>query len=172
MARALFLDRDGVLDQLVYYQSSDEWESPRTVRDVRMVPGAAEALRTAHAAGWLLVIITNQPSFAKGKASRQELLDVHELIVRELGVPIAKSALCLHHPDAVVEELRVACECRKPSAGSVLDAGRELNIDLSQSWMAGDQDSDLACGRAAGTTCSRPFAFVRGSKDDWGSAPT
>jgi D-glycero-D-manno-heptose 1,7-bisphosphate phosphatase len=150
MARALFLDRDGVLDELVYYQSSGEWESPRTASDVRMVPGAAEALRKANQAGWLLVIITNQPSFAKGKTSRQDLLDAHDLVLGQLGVPIAKSALCFHHPDAVVDELRVTCECRKPAAGSILAAARELDIDLAQSWMAGDQDSDLASGRAAG----------------------
>ena len=150
MARALFLDRDGILDDLVFYESSGEWESPRVVSDVRIVPGAREALRAAHEAGWLLVIVSNQPSFAKGKTSMRNLLDVHDRVVRELAAPIAKSALCFHHPDAVVDELRVACDCRKPGSASVLAAASELGIDLTASWMIGDQDSDLLCGRAAG----------------------
>jgi len=148
--RALFLDRDGIVDELVFYDSSGEWESPRRLADVRMIESAAAPLQRFVDEDWLLVIITNQPSHAKGKTSMQELLDVHEEIVDKLGVEIAASYLCFHHPDAVVEELRVPCECRKPGAQSLLDAARELSIDLAQSWMVGDQDSDLAAGRAAG----------------------
>ena len=70
--------------------------------------------------------------------------------MRALGVPIARSYLCFHHPDAIVPELRIACECRKPGTQSLRDAAREFDVDLAASWMVGDQDSDLACGRAAG----------------------
>ena len=150
MRRALFLDRDGVLDELVYYPSSDGWEAPRMRADVHVIAGVPEALRRARDAGWVLVIVTNQPDHAKGKTTREELLAVHDLVLRGIGVPIEKSAICFHHPEAVVDELRVACECRKPGSRSVVDAARELDIDLSSSWMVGDQDSDLLCGRAAG----------------------
>ena len=67
MKRALFLDRDGVVNDLVFYPSHGEWESPRNVRDLRMRDGAADALKDASRAGWLLFLITNQPSYAKGK---------------------------------------------------------------------------------------------------------
>lgn len=150
MRRALFLDRDGVLNELVFYESSAEWESPRTVADIQLIVGNAEPLQRFVNAGWLLVIVTNQPSYAKGKTSMQELLDVQAAIETSLGVPIARSAMCFHHPDATVTEMRIACECRKPGTKSLRDAARDLEIDLASSWMVGDQDSDLACGRAAG----------------------
>jgi len=148
--RALFLDRDGVLNELVFYESSAEWESPRTVADVQLIAGNAEPLQRFVDAGWLLVIVTNQPSYAKGKTSMQDLLDVQAAIEASLGVPIARSAMCFHHPEATVAEMRVACECRKPGTKSLRDAARDLEIDLASSWMVGDQDSDLECGRAAG----------------------
>ena len=150
MNRALFLDRDGVLDELVHYASSDEWESPRTLADLRMIQGVREPLQRFVDAGWKLFIITNQPSHAKGKTSREELLEVHDAVVAALGVPIARSYLCFHHPDAIVDELRVRCDCRKPGTASLLAAAGEFDLDLAASWMIGDQDSDLACGRAAG----------------------
>jgi len=150
MNRALFLDRDGILDELVFYESSGEWESPRRLADLTMIEGVAEPLQHLVDAGWLLVIITNQPSYAKGKTTQQDLRDVHSAILERLGVPIAASFLCFHHPQSIVEELRIICDCRKPGAKSLRDAARELDIDLTRSWMAGDQDSDLAAGRAAG----------------------
>lgn len=161
MKRALFLDRDGILDELVYYESSGEWEAPRTPDDVEIIDGVREPLLRLVDAGWLLVIVTNQPSHSKGKVSMQSLLDAHEAVVERVGVPIAASYLCFHHPEASVEELRVACDCRKPGTKFLDDAARELDIDLAASWMVGDQDSDLACGRAAG--CRVALIEHRGS---------
>lgn len=143
MTRALFLDRDGILDELVFYESSGEWESPRRVGDLQMIGGAAEALRRFADAGWLLFIVTNQPSAAKGKASVDELRAVNDAVVRQLGVPIARSYQCFHRAED-------ACACRKPKPYFLHEAQREFGVDLAQSWMVGDQDSDLACGRAAG----------------------
>lgn len=144
MKRALFLDRDGILDELVFYPSHGEWESPRRVEDVQMIDGVTGPLRRLSEAGWLLFIITNQPSFAKGKTSREALHAVHERIVQNLvGVPIARSYLCFHQASD-------GCGCRKPSPFFLHEAAREFDVDLWRSWMVGDQDSDLACGRAAG----------------------
>jgi D-glycero-D-manno-heptose 1,7-bisphosphate phosphatase len=165
--RALFLDRDGVVDELVYYPSHDEWESPRRVADLVMVDGTREPLQRFHDADWLLIIVTNQPSWAKSKTTREELEEVHETIVRNLGVPITRSAICFHHPDAVVEELRIRCECRKPGTKSLLDAATDFDIDLTASWMVGDQDSDLRCGRAAG--CRVALLESRGGESKRGA---
>lgn len=148
MNPALFLDRDGVLDELVFYPDTGEWESPRRLADLKLIPGAADAVRKAHADGWLIVVVTNQPSYAKGKTSLEELAEVHEAVMR--GLPIAKSCVCHHHPEAIVEEYRIKCECRKPGTLSLREAARELDIDLAESWMIGDQDTDLRAGRAAG----------------------
>ncbi len=151
--RALFLDRDGVLDELVFYPSHGEWESPRQLSDLRLIEEAFPPLARAVRAGWLLFVVTNQPSYAKAKATREELTAVQDSVLKALsdnGAPVTESYQCFHHPDAVVPELRVACECRKPGTLFLREASREFNVDLKQSWMAGDQDSDLACGRAAG----------------------
>jgi D-glycero-D-manno-heptose 1,7-bisphosphate phosphatase len=150
MNRALFLDRDGVLDQLVFYPSSNEWEGPRTLADLVMIEDITEPLQRFVDAGWLLFIVTNQPSYAKGKTTMEDARAVHEAVVARLGVPITRSYVCYHHPHAIVPDLRIACECRKPGAQSLRDAARDFDLDLGASWMVGDQDSDLACGRAAG----------------------
>jgi D-glycero-D-manno-heptose 1,7-bisphosphate phosphatase len=155
MSRALFLDRDGVVDELVYYASHDEWESPRRVGDLKMIDGIAEPLRRFHAAGWLLFFVTNQPSAAKGKASREELQEVHDAVVSAVGVVIARSYICFHRSEN-------ACECRKPKPYFLHEAAREFDVDLSRSWMVGDQDSDLKCGRAAG--CKVALIEHRGSE--------
>lgn len=153
MSRAIFLDRDGIIDELVFYPSTNEWESPRSVADLRLIEGAFEPLARAAHAGWLLFIVTNQPSYAKGKVTKDELLDVHDTVVGALSehaVPITKSYQCFHHPKGVVAELTIACECRKPGTLFLREAAREFDVDLEASWMVGDQDMDLACGRAAG----------------------
>jgi D-glycero-D-manno-heptose 1,7-bisphosphate phosphatase len=150
MNRALFLDRDGVLNELVYYESTHEWESPRTVDDLVMTAGVRAPLQRFVDAGWLLFIVTNQPSHAKGKTTMEDLHVVHDAVVRAIEVPITRSYLCFHHPQAIVDELRVICECRKPRPQSLHDAAREFDVELAASWMVGDQDTDLACGRAAG----------------------
>lgn len=150
MKRALFLDRDGILNHLVYYASHDEWEAPRSAADVRMIEGVREPLQELVDAGWLLFIITNQPSHAKGKVAREELERAHEKVLAELSLPISASYLCFHHPEAVVRELRIRCDCRKPGSASLFRAAEAFDVDLTASWMVGDQDSDLLAGRAAG----------------------
>ena len=167
MNRALFLDRDGILNELVYYASHEEWESPRTAGDVRMVSGIRAPLERVVAAGWLLFIVTNQPSHAKGKISREELEKAHARVLEELALPIAASYLCFHHPEAIVEDLRVRCDCRKPGAASLFRAAHEFDVDLTASWMVGDQDSDLLAGRAAG--CRVALIEHRGSAHKRGS---
>lgn len=154
MRRALFLDRDGIVDDLVFYESSGEWEAPRRVSDLTMIGGIREPLQRFAGAGWLLFIVTNQPNVAKGKATREDVEAVNDAVVRELAVPVARSYICVHQASD-------ACECRKPSPYFLREAAREFGIDLSASWMVGDQDSDLLCGRNAG--CKVALIDHRGS---------
>ena len=148
--KALFLDRDGVLDELVFYSDTAAWEAPRRIADLKVMPQVAEPLRRAAAAGWRLFIVSNQPDYAKGKTTREELDEVHEELLRRLGVPFDATFRCFHHPDALVESLRVTCECRKPGTLFLREAERGYGVDRSLSWMIGDQDTDVLCGRAAG----------------------
>jgi D-glycero-D-manno-heptose 1,7-bisphosphate phosphatase len=151
--RAVFVDRDGVLNALVPDPGSGRPESPLTAGAVALIPGAAEALRRLSDAGWRLVGVSNQPAAAKGTATLEELRAVHERVIGLLaaeGVRFDDFRLCLHHPDGVVAELSGACECRKPAPGMLLDGGRTLGVDLAESWMVGDTDADVEAGRAAG----------------------
>jgi len=170
MNRALFLDRDGVVNELVFYPSHGEWEGPRNVRDLRMRAGAAAALREASRAGWLLFLITNQPSYAKGKCSLEDLQEVHSAVLDELkgaGVAITDSYVCYHHPESKLEGFG-ACECRKPSSFFLRQAARKYDIDLAQSWMAGDQDTDIVTGINAG--CRTALLNYEHSREKRGTA--
>ena len=153
MNQAIFLDRDGIIDELVFYPNTNEWESPRTLADLKVIESSFEPLARVAQAGWLLFLVTNQPSYAKGKTTKDALLDVNDTvmgILSEHAVPISKSYLCLHHPQGTVAEFSVKCECRKPGTLFLREAAQEFDLDLGESWMVGDQDTDLACGRAAG----------------------
>ena len=152
MNRALFLDRDGILNELVFYPSHGEWESPRSVRDLKMRTGFGEPLKQAIRAGWLLFVITNQPSYAKGKCALEELEDVHARVMGELersGVRITEDFVCYHHPESKLDGFG-ACDCRKPSPFFIREAAKIHDLDLSRSWMVGDQDTDVVTGINAG----------------------
>lgn len=150
---AAFLDRDGVLSELVPDPVTGAPESPLSVSDVRLVPGAAAAAVRLAQLGLVLVCVSNQPAAAKGVVSVAQLLAVHDRVVEllcEQGVKLAASRLCLHHQHGVVPDLSRPCDCRKPAPGMLLDAAAALAIDLSVSWMVGDTDADITAGRAAG----------------------
>ncbi|MGI8903421.1 MAG: D-glycero-alpha-D-manno-heptose-1,7-bisphosphate 7-phosphatase [Solirubrobacteraceae bacterium] len=150
---AAFIDRDGVVNALIRDPQTGRPESPLRAQDVVLIEGAAAALRTLAAAGLLLVGVSNQPAAAKGNASQEELEAVQQQVLGLLvagGVRFDGFKFCLHHPDGVLAELTIACDCRKPAPGMLLDAAHELEIDLRGSWMVGDTDSDILAGAAAG----------------------
>jgi D-glycero-D-manno-heptose 1,7-bisphosphate phosphatase len=150
---AVFLDRDGVLDELVPHPQAGRLESPLSPRKVSLVSGAAAAAKGLRQGGYALVGVTNQPAAAKGLVSVSRLEEVQARVVELLaadGVELDAWRICLHHPDGVVPDLSGRCDCRKPAPGMLLDAARELDLDLGRSWMIGDTDADLQAGRAAG----------------------
>ncbi|HUP45463.1 MAG TPA: HAD-IIIA family hydrolase [Thermoanaerobaculia bacterium] len=152
MNRALFLDRDGVINELVHYPDHGEWESPRSVADLRMRPGIEGPLTHLVSRGWLVFLITNQPSYAKGKCPLEDLMEVQGEVLGRLGrsgVTITDSFVCYHHPASAIAGYG-DCTCRKPSPFFILEAARQHDIDLALSWMAGDQDSDIEAGHRAG----------------------
>ncbi len=154
MERAAFLDRDGVLNELVFNPATGEYESPHHLADLALVPGMELGLKELQEAGYLLFLVSNQPSFAKGKTSLEEIKAIHERLHQALlgwGIRFRAYYYCYHHPESLVPELKGPCACRKPSPHFLLEAAREHGVDLGRSWMVGDQDSDVQCGRAAGT---------------------
>jgi D-glycero-D-manno-heptose 1,7-bisphosphate phosphatase len=152
-APAAFLDRDGVLNELVPDPASGARESPLRIEDVRLIDGAAEAVRELSGAGFTTVCVSNQPAAAKDKVTVERLCAIHARVIELLalaGAHLQTSRLCLHHPEGVVPELSGPCDCRKPAPGMLLDAASSLGLDLGASWMIGDTDTDVAAGAAAG----------------------
>lgn len=151
--RAVFVDRDGVINRNVWNAASGEYEAPLTVADFALVPGALKGLRRMRRAGFLLFVVSNQPNYAKGKATLEELAAIDAKMRREAaaaGVAFAGVDYCLHHPEGIVAEYSGPCACRKPSPYYLLRAMREFGLDSAESWMVGDRETDVACGRAAG----------------------
>jgi len=149
----VFLDRDGVLNELVPDPVDGRPESPVRADDVELAAQAVDGLRALQSAGLLLIVVSNQPAAAKGKATLEELNAVHErvrLLVAQAGVELDDWRYCHHHPDGIVPELTGDCPCRKPRPGMLIDAAREHSIELPGSWMVGDSDADIVAGKAAG----------------------
>ena len=150
---AVFLDRDGVVVELVWDEADGAFEGPTASKEVRLVPGAADAIRRIRSLDYRTVVVSNQPGAAKGKASQEDLLEAHERVVgllAEQGVMIDDYRYCLHHPNATDPALAQACDCRKPRPGMLLEAAAELDLDLARSWMIGDSDVDAEAGRSVG----------------------
>ncbi|HXB63539.1 MAG TPA: HAD-IIIA family hydrolase [Solirubrobacteraceae bacterium] len=156
---AVFVDRDGVLNKLVPSgaggpgRTGTRHESPLTPAQVRLIDGAAGALRGLARAGFAIVCVTNQPAAAKHETSVERLQAVHERVLALLdaqGGRLDASRLCLHHPEGTDAQLSWTCPCRKPRPGMLLDAAEALDLDLRASWMIGDTDADVAAGLAAG----------------------
>ena len=169
---AIFLDRDGVLNELVVDQDSGRPESPLALEDVALIDGATRAMRRFRDAGYLLVLATNQPAAAKCTTTVGALESVHERVLELLraeGIEPDSSRMCLHHPEGHDPQLARPCSCRKPEPGMLIDAARELGIDLARSWMIGDTDADIEAGERAG--CRTALVAYPGSSHKRLEAP-
>lgn len=153
MKTAVFLDRDGVITELVPNPVTGDFEPPKAPGEVALYAGVIDSLHALQAAGYDLFLVSNQPDHAKGKASLEGIRAVHEVldrILRSEGIRFREYYYCYHHPDGVVPGYSVDCECRKPKPYFLLLAAEIYGIDLGRSWMIGDRDTDIACGKSAG----------------------
>jgi D-glycero-D-manno-heptose 1,7-bisphosphate phosphatase len=126
--------------------------------DLVLKPGAIEALNELHALGYALILVSNQAAFAKGKTSLQSLWAVHERfvsLVEKHGVRFLDYLYSFSHPDGLVPGFSGVSAERKPSPYFLLVAQARHDLDLSRSWMIGDRDTDIECGRAAGVATIR-----------------
>ncbi len=152
--RAVFLDRDGVINRNVRNPASGAYEAPLTPDQFELCDGAISAMRQLRSAGYELFLVSNQPNYAKGKASLETLNAIHAKLTAALAeaeIQFAAFYYCLHHPNGIVATHSWPCKCRKPSPYFLFQAREDFGIDLAQSWMIGDRISDIECGRAAGT---------------------
>lgn len=147
--KAIFLDRDGTINKYVGFL--------RKVEQFELLNGVSKAIKEINQSEYLAVVVTNQSVIARGEVTYEGLQKIHnkmETLLGKEGAYLDRIYYCPHHPNSgfegEIKELKVECDCRKPKLGLLLQAERDLNIDLEQSWMIGDSDSDILAGEVAG----------------------
>jgi D-glycero-D-manno-heptose 1,7-bisphosphate phosphatase len=144
-ARAILLDRDGTVIHAKHYPSRPD--------EIVLYDGLAPEMAALKASGFRLVLVTNQSGLARGYFDASDLTAMHDCLQTQLashGAELDAIYFCPHHPEGALAELAVECNCRKPKPGMLVQAARDLNLDLAQSWMVGDILDDIEAGNRAG----------------------
>lgn len=159
--RAVFLDKDGTLVTDIPYNVDPA--------RIRLLPGVREALAQLHAAGYLLVVVSNQSGVAHGYFPEAALAGVWQELRRQVApVPLLAAYYCPHHPQGHVPLYGIRCGCRKPQPGLLLRAAQEHGIDLPGSWLIGDILHDIEAGQRAGC---RTILLDQGNETEWLTGP-
>ena len=143
--QAVFIDRDGTLNEDIGYVSRPE--------QLILYPWSAEAVRLINESGLLAVVITNQSGIARGMYTEKTLAEIHSRMIQELdehGARIDAVYYCPHHPDVGNHRYRLECDCRKPQPGLLKAAARDHDIDLARSFVIGDKASDMKLAEHTG----------------------
>lgn len=151
MRRAVFLDRDGVVNRAFVREGKPY--PPATLSDLRILPGVREACGKLREAGFALILVTNQPDIARGVVSAEQVAEIHARLLRYLQLDDVR--VCPHDDSA-------HCNCRKPMPGLLEEAARTWNIDLAASYIIGDRWRDIEAGRRAGC---RPIFVDHGYRE-------
>jgi len=159
MRRAVFVDRDGVLNATVVENGRPH--PPASTADLKFLPGVRERVAELKGLDLLVVCVTNQPDVARGAVTRASVDEINARVRAEMRLD---DLLACYHDD------RDGCDCRKPRPGLLLQAAARLGIDLGRSYMIGDRWKDIACGAAAG--CTTVFVDYRYAEPYQGSAPS
>lgn len=144
MTRAVFLDRDGVINQ--------EVDLLIKIRDLRILSGTAQAIKKLNHAGFLLIVATNQPQIARGWITEEGVERINKALVQKLkkeGAKIDAVYYCPHHPNANLKKYRKNCICRKPNIGLIKKAQKRFRINLRKSFFVGDTTRDILAGKRA-----------------------
>jgi len=153
MDTSIFLDRDGVINRLAFFPELGIIDSPLNPAQFRLMPGAAEAIRSFNSLGLKVIVVSNQPAIAKGKMSEELFNQVclkMKTLLKKKGAHVDAEYYCLHHPQAKLAEYKTDCDCRKPKPGLIMRAAKDFDLDLSKSYMIGDGLTDIKAGRAVG----------------------
>lgn len=171
MNKAVFLDRDGVLNPLVFNPDTCAYEAPHRPEDFSVFTYTARSLKLLRANGFLNIVISNQPDLAKGKATADDLQKIAVMIsdyTKENGNLVEEFCYCYHHPDGIVEAYTQECLCRKPGTLFIESAIRKYDLDRTLCFMIGDRKSDMICGKNAGV---RTIRIVANNKQDYDIDP-
>lgn len=151
--KAIFLDRDGVINHLVFYSEHGIIDSPYSTAQYKLLDGVCEAINLFHKVGYKVAVVSNQPGIAKGYINADTFDAIRKKMRDDMaagGASVDGEYYCLHHPEAAVPEYKVICDCRKPKPGLLIRAAKEMSLDLPSSWMIGDNFTDVQAGIAAG----------------------
>lgn len=136
--RAVFIDRDGVINKICYHHDLGIY-SAKNMREFQVIKGVKEGIKLLTEIGFLTIIISNQPGFAFGYLKENEIQEINDFMKKELSID--EIYMCKHHPDHTGE-----CNCRKPKPGMLIQAAKDLDIDIKQSYIIGDNISDILAG--------------------------
>ena len=151
--KAVLLDRDGVINALVYHQDSGVIGAPFTPSQFKLLPRVPKAIRLLNDLGLRIAVVSNQPGIAKGTLKPGMLKAFERTMVSRIraeGGWIDHIHYCLHHPQAKISALRKRCKCRKPETGLLERAATELRVSLNECYMIGDGIPDMLAGSRAG----------------------
>ena len=151
--KAVFLDRDGVITKHVFNPLTGAYEAALNRHDLEVFPEAPGALKHLIDEGYLLFLVSNQPDYAKGKTTLENLKEAHkkfDRILKENGIVFTEYYYCYHHPDGIIKDHSFVCKCRKPGTQFVEEAKKKYDIDMTSSWFVGDRDKDIICGKNSG----------------------
>lgn len=160
---AVFLDKDGTLVENVPYNAEPA--------KIRLSSGAAEGVRLLDRAGFRLFVVSNQSGVAGGHFPEEQLARVEErlrALMTGAGASLAGFYYCPHHPEGTVAKYSTTCTCRKPEPGMILNAARDHDIDVRESWLVGDILDDVEAGRRAGC---RTILIDNGHETEWQMSP-
>jgi D-glycero-D-manno-heptose 1,7-bisphosphate phosphatase len=153
MNKAVFLDRDGVINEMVFDKLNNEFVPPFIKQDLKIYEGVIDSLKQLSENEYKLFLVSNQPDYAKGKTGLENLKEVQDELHRILTlneIVFSGYYYCRHHPDGVIPEYSMQCDCRKPGNYFVKKAITEFDIDVQNSWFVGDRDKDVICGINSG----------------------
>jgi len=153
LSKAVFLDRDGVINELVYYPELGLIDSPHHIDQFKIINNVPLAIKNLKNIDYKIIIISNQPGIAKNKSTLKNLEMIKLKMkkkLKEKGAAIDGEYYCLHHPYAINIKYKKDCDCRKPNPGLIFRAARDHKIKLERSFMVGDSWTDIKAGKIAG----------------------
>lgn len=153
MDKAIFLDRDGVINYPIFNPKTNQYEAPLKEEDLKLFPWVIDSLKELIDLNYKLFLVSNQPDYAKGKTTLENLRQAHNKLNKILldnNINFTEYYYCYHHPQGIIPEYTMVCECRKPGNLFLRQASSKFNINLSFSWMVGDSDVDIFCGQSVG----------------------
>lgn len=153
MNKAIFLDRDGVINEMNFNKERKVFVPPYKKEELKIYDGVMESLKNFRENNFKLFLVSNQPDYATGMTGLENLAEVHSELNKILlsnNIDFTEYYYCYHHPAGIIPGYSIECDCRKPKNYFVLKAISDYDIEKEKSWFIGDRDKDVLCGISSG----------------------